>query len=771
MTDRSDGPWDAATEHDDPHARDSADMSGDDPPTTRASDHQRARVRGAAIANQLASATARAAAKPSTLPPPTPDRQPARPAPLLAQATPPPPAGAPDDGVVLLDRVSGKFALDPAPRRSESAAGGIVVVATGSDAERVRKLCHKAGLLVPVMSSLAVVHDAMSIVVIGEPSPPAPERVAHVVRPNVSDAQLIDLLRALVSGRAVVEPPDAKDASHPKVVEFGRRLATLTDRGAIEMTTIEAITLLTAADRAHCLFHDPATGALWSEARRREGNDDRQAVAGLAGWSAQTGQTIRVSPAGDDPRWLQEIDDPDGKPQSRLLVQPIIGADRRVHAVLVAVRRWRHTDFGDQEQQALAAFAALAGPALDLAVAAWPIEPRKPRNTLPGAGGRAPLPLTAEPTADSARAIATPPAVDRRPAATPPAPIAPAPAHGPAESSATTPRPKSGTDSQIARDVEPRDLTVIANDDDARRVKKIAKKARIELSTFATLAEAPDHCQVVTLGVTLTEAPDHRIVFAVRSAIADAQLADLLVALTSGHAVAPVAPLAAPQVIAEAKRAQLAFAAARKLAVTPDLAAAETFVTATIKELLDTDRAYCWYVDPSTGALWSENRKRAGGDERRAIAGIAGWAARTGRPANVELASADPRWLGPIDDPDGEPHSQLLVQPIVRADRRAYGVMIAVRRARRPGFSEPDAAMLARFAALAAPLLEQIAVAHDTRVMLGDDTSARVPLPVATDSTMRSIVRGTHPHARWLYLVLSVVLGAVIAFAAAMLVR
>jgi GAF domain-containing protein len=765
VTDRSDGPWDAPTEHDDQHELDSADMSGEDPPTTRATDHQRARARSAAIANRLAHANTQAPPRPATLPPPIPERQPARPAPLLAQATPPPPSDVADDAVVLLDRVSGHAALDHAPRRTDSAAGGIVVVATGGDAERVRRLCHKAGLLVPVMSSLAVVHDAMSIVVVGEPSPPAPDRVVHVVRPDLPDERLIDLLRALVSGRVVVEPPQAKDASSPKVTELARRLATLTDRGAIEMTTIEAITLLTAADRAHCLFHDPATGALWSEARRRERGDDRQAVAGLVGWAAQTGQTIRVSPAGDDPRWLQEIDDPDGKPQSRMLVQPIIGADRRVHAVLVAVRRWRHTDFGEQEQHALASFAALAGPALDLAVAAWPVEPRKPRNTLAGTGGRPPLPLIAEPTADAARAFTPPPPAERRPATSPPVPSAQPLAHGSAPPASSLSRPKSGTDSQITRDVEPRDLAVIANEDDARRAKKIARKARIELSTFATIAEAPTHYQVVTLGVTLTEAPDDRIAFAVRSSIPDPQLTDLLVALTSGRTVAPAAPLAVPQSIAEAKRAQIAFAAARKLAVTLDLAAAETLVTSTIKDLLDTDRAHCWYVDPDSGALWSENRKRAGGDVRRAIAGIAGWAARTGRAANVPLASADPRWLGAIDDPGGDPHSQLLVQPIVRADQRVYGVMIAVRRTRRPGFTEPDAAMLARFAALAAPLLEQIAVAHDTQRMLGDDTSARAQPLVATESTMRGILRGTHPHGRWLYLLL----GAVIAFAAALL--
>jgi hypothetical protein len=184
-----------------------------------------------------------------------------------------------------------------------------------------------------VMTSLTVVHDAMSVVVIGEPSPPAPERVVHVVRPAVADDKLLELLRALASGRAIAEPPDRAGPLDDKVRAVADKLSRLTDRGAIETISIEAITTLVAADRAHCLFHDPSTGALWSEARRRSSRDDRRAMGGLVGWAAHTGRAIHASPAGDDPRWLQELDDPSGKAQSRLLVQPVIGADRRVHAV------------------------------------------------------------------------------------------------------------------------------------------------------------------------------------------------------------------------------------------------------------------------------------------------------------------------------------------------------------------------------------------------------------------------------------------------------
>ncbi len=724
----------------------------------------------------------------TTLPPPNVQRQPAR------------PASAADNSVVLLDRVSGNAPTDHAPRRSESAAGGIVVVATGGDAERVRKLCHAHGLLVPVMASLAVVHEAMSIVVIGEPSPPAADRVVHVVRPALPDADLLELLRALAAGRVAVEPLPPPATPSPKAEEAARQLAALTDRLAIESAAVAAITTLTAADRAHCLFHDPITGALWSEARRRERGDDRHAMGGLVGWAAQTGRPLHASPAGDDPRWLCELDDPDGKPQSRLLVQPIVGADRRVHAVLVAVRRWRHADFTAAEIDALAAFAALAAPTLDLAVAAAPADSRTSRTTQAGPLGAAsasalvaaprttgdsrPPPLTVRTGSDSK----PPPTSATAPAASDDVPEAAAPAsEGPAdeaappsieagsprpqrparaatsdESAARPPRARTANDASPPRPRritgEPRDLAVIANDADAKRVQRVAKRAHLELAVFSAIEDAPEVCQLVTVGEAWSPEANHRVAYAARSTILDDQLADLLCALTTGRAVTPAPPLVRPHSIAEARRAQLAFAGARTLAAATDLAAAEQAAIDTMRELLDTDRAYCLFVDAATGALWSETRRRASGDDRRAIAGIAGWAAHTGHAVSVPRASADPRWLGPIDDPDGDPHGQLLVQPLVHGDGRVLGVLIAVRRPRRPGFTEPDAALLARFAALVAPVVEHIAIAAETRKLLGDAPSARTE-PTAPNARAQGPLAAGHPWSRWIFLAIGVLVG------------
>jgi hypothetical protein len=234
----------------------------------------------------------------------------------------------------------------------------IAVVATGDDSARVRRICHAAGLFVPVMTNISVVHDSVAIVVIGEPSPPAPDRVVHVVRPTIADDHLRDLLTGLSTGRAI-DVPLRKGASSAKVIARARSLDTVRSVAAVERIAVDCISELTGADRAYCLAYDPVDGSLWSEALRRRAGDERRAFAGMAGWSARTGLPAHATCAGDDPRWLPDIDDPEGKAQTRVAVQPVVH-DRRVRAVLVAVRRWRRSDFTEADLDLFARFAELA---------------------------------------------------------------------------------------------------------------------------------------------------------------------------------------------------------------------------------------------------------------------------------------------------------------------------------------------------------------------------------------------------------------------------
>jgi GAF domain-containing protein len=758
VSEPTDGPWEPATEHDDK-------VLGDDPATKPG----------------MLAETIRARAS--------------RPQPVQPQ----PPAGsgsnihadvtrdhtvlpnAKTDDVVLLDMVSRNAPTTHAPERTATAAGSLVVVATGIDAERIRQLCQTAQLDVPIVASLIVVHDAASVVVIGEPSPPAPPRVVHIARPTLSDDMVLALLRAFATSRVLADPPPAATSSDPRVRELAERLAAETDHAAIERIAIEAILALTDADRAQVLFHDPATGALWSESKQRASGDARRAVAGVVGWCAQTGHAVMASPAGDDPRYLLDLDDPDGKPQARVLVQPVIGGDRRVHAVLVAARRWRRTDFTDAEREMLRDFAARVAPAIDtLAIAA----PRRPsRTTLPGvstsvvASGLAaaaagvadalspattmelppPGSSTQKPIVVTSPTMRSLPPMPTRPPATEPLrakrpSVDEARAKRPSMGEPRARRPSAEDSKRSSRDgIEPRDIAVVATDaTDIGRAGKLAKKARLEVSVLSSPDEVPAYYRIVTLGEAWTPESDPRIAYAARSEITDDDLIALLAGIASERAPAPLVALK-PQTLVEARRLQPAFARLRAIATDADLAAAETTMVATLTQLLDADRAYCLYFDATDGSLWSETRERTSHDDRLAIAGVVGWCARTGRSANVERASADPRYLGPLDDPEGDPNSQLLAQPVITADRRVIGVLVAVRRPKRPGFTDADVALLGQISALASPLLEQLELADDCAQLLRD-SSAPIEMPAPPSPLQRLVARGA-ALPRWSYAV------------------
>jgi hypothetical protein len=209
------------------------------------------------------------------------------------------------------------------------------------------------------------------IVVLGDPAGvPADPRIAHLVRRQMAVDHVRTLLKCLVNrhpihSHADTSPHDPTEArSVQQAFASSRRLAGASDLSSTEQIAADAVLELVDADRAYCLFHDADGGALWSEAKLRSPTgDDRRAISGLAGWSARTGLPSRTNKCGDDPRWSPEIDDPD--PSSHMLVHPIVGADGQVHAVLVAVRRARRSEFGDNEAELLKRFAALAAPLLD----------------------------------------------------------------------------------------------------------------------------------------------------------------------------------------------------------------------------------------------------------------------------------------------------------------------------------------------------------------------------------------------------------------------
>lgn len=237
-----------------------------------------------------------------------------------------------------------------------------------------------------------------------------------------------------------------------------------------------------------------------------------------------------------------------------------------------------------------------------------------------------------------------------------------------------------------------------------------------------TVAMVVDHLPptiaVVVIGDPAT--PHARAAHVITREWRDFDVRVLLTALAVGHP-APELPLPPPQNPNEARDAQRAIAATRKLTAAADLLQCESTVVEILIELLEVDRAYCLYYDHESLSIWSEAKLQGpAGDERRAIAGLAGFAAVTGRVAVAEAAGRDPRFVGLIDDPDGDAGDRMIAQPVYGADGFVHGVMVATRRARRPPFGPQEQVLLARFAKLVSPILDQLQIQVAAQAILED---------------------------------------------------
>lgn len=175
-------------------------------------------------------------------------------------------------------------------------------------------------------------------------------------------ASLLERRPAVPLARATSLESEAQARRMQRIIELTRSLAGLTDPADIEMKCVAAVRELADADRAYCLYFDAEQGAMWSATVvAREGDDERRAVHGLAGFSARTGAILGADRGAADARYCAAVDDPGGSGDEHLLVVPVRSGDD-VHAVLVAVRRAERPAFGPLERGQLTELAAQAGP-------------------------------------------------------------------------------------------------------------------------------------------------------------------------------------------------------------------------------------------------------------------------------------------------------------------------------------------------------------------------------------------------------------------------
>ena len=148
------------------------------------------------------------------------------------------------------------------------------------------------------------------------------------------------------------------DIVAPHVARVGAALNAAQAAAAI----VEAARTLLDAERARCLFCDDETGAVWSGTE--ETSRDAHASEGLAGFTIRAAVGITVPRAADDPMFRRDIDDPDGSGDERIAMQPVVGPDGHVHAVIVGVRGAQRPPFDAHDLARLEAFSTALSPYL-----------------------------------------------------------------------------------------------------------------------------------------------------------------------------------------------------------------------------------------------------------------------------------------------------------------------------------------------------------------------------------------------------------------------
>lgn len=187
------------------------------------------------------------------------------------------------------------------------------------------------------------------------------------------DPRRVGELVAQATAKLPPLPPREPDPALAAVVgEYARAIGAETEPDTAARAAIAAVVQLVGADRARCLYCDDESGQLWSGAEPaedgRDGGGDGEdgdrtpGWSGIAGFAARAVAGLIVPHAAEDALYRPEIDNPGGTGAERLAVQPVVGPDGHVHAVLIAVRNANRPPFGHADLDRLEALAAAWAP-------------------------------------------------------------------------------------------------------------------------------------------------------------------------------------------------------------------------------------------------------------------------------------------------------------------------------------------------------------------------------------------------------------------------
>jgi membrane fusion protein (multidrug efflux system) len=169
------------------------------------------------------------------------------------------------------------------------------------------------------------------------------DRIFYLSRTNLANDQLRALLRGAIrrfqvglEKTGVVRHAD--DLSSDGPLDFCIRLSAQQDLANAAGLLVETVRTFLGADRAQCLLYNPDREVLTPPGAERDDQRMETAAAGLVGYVARTGQSIRLERAGNDPRYDAEADDPEGNWAAHYLAAPVWGTGSTIVAVVSAMR-------------------------------------------------------------------------------------------------------------------------------------------------------------------------------------------------------------------------------------------------------------------------------------------------------------------------------------------------------------------------------------------------------------------------------------------------
>jgi biotin carboxyl carrier protein len=371
-----------------------------------------------------------------------------------------------------------------------------------------------------------------------------------------------------------------------------------------------------------------------------------------------------------------------------------------------------------------------------------PLPPPRPsaRPSAPPAARRRPPTLpTVEVSLTPPPAVVTPPppaTVVPPPVAPPPSPPpAPAPAEvasarPPSPPIAEPPRPGPGPD--LGR---PRVVVVDGNEGNAAWLHRQLGDG-FELLWVSSAADAAqllrrEPVPVMIIGESVPDVPIERLIEGVAGrtrtvvitvsrsgALAPAGVYYQIDRSLDGEAIRQVVagafaqhrkPAAMPELTDAVRIARLA-GAARLVAMQRSAMDLARAIAVEAPALVDANRASCLFFDAEAGLLWSAHDPDEQGGIESPIAGLAGFAARTGALAVVDRAGEDSRYRPEVDNPSGKPEDRVAAVPIVDPNGEAHAVIMIVRDGRAAPFDGADRDLMVAFAARVAPVLDAFAL-------------------------------------------------------------